>query len=127
MLDAKTTPKITVEKNSEGDIVVTLPSPVWDGEDGPTPGTIQLFLDEKQMEDLGKEVAGYELATLIEKAELLLSKLPRDSVRRDLGRVGVKVLKRYQSARKSKQAMEDALDHIAEVVAPVLEKVGFGK
>lgn len=125
MLDAN--PKITVEKNSEGDIVVTLPSPVWDGEDGPMPGTIQLFLDAKQMEDLGKEVAGYELATLIEKAELLLSKLPRDSVRRDLGRVGVKVLKRYQSARKSKQAMEDALDHIAEVVAPVLEKVGFGK
>lgn len=125
MPETKTT-EISVEKNAEGDVVLTLPATVWADGESDLHGAIRLFLTDKQMEDLGKEAAAYELATLIEKAEKLLSKLPRESIRRDLGRVGVKALRRYQSARKSKEAMEQALEHAADVLGSWLDKTPFG-
>lgn len=118
-------PKITVHKNAEGDTVITLPDDTWYDDEsdlGHPIGTIQLFLSDKQIEALQKEISAYFLETLIEKVEAALQKLPRESVRRDLGRAGVKVMRRLAQMRKSKEAAEEIVEHTLEVLAPLLDK-----
>lgn len=128
MPETKATPKITVHKNPEGDVVLLLPRDTWvEGESDLGDGTVRLFLDEAQIEALQKEISSHMLETLIEKAEARLQKLPRESIRRDLGRAGVKALRRLQTARRSKQAMEETVEHAADVIGPWLDKFSFGK
>lgn len=128
MPETKAAPKITVHKNPEGDVVLLLPRNTWvEGESDLGDGTVRLFLDEAQIEALQKEISSHMLETLIEKAETALQKLPRESIRRDLGRAGVKALRRLQQVRKSKQDAEAAVEHVAEVVGPWLDKFSFGK
>lgn len=128
MPETKAAPSITVHKNPEGDVVLLLPRDTFvEGESDLGDGTVRLFLDEKQIEALQKEISGHMLETLIEKAESALQKLPRESIRRDLGRAGIKALRRLQTLRKSKADAEAVVEHFAEVVGPWLDKTPFGK
>jgi hypothetical protein len=123
-----TIPPITVHKNAEGDTVLLLPDNTWYEEDSNLDdGTIRLFLDDKQIEALQKEISAYYLELLIEKVETALQKLPRESIRRDLGRAGVKVMRRLSQMRKSKDAAEEAMDHAMEILTPLLDKFSLGK
>jgi hypothetical protein len=105
-----------VEVNAEGFVEVTMPRDVFfAGESLPGDNTVRLFLNEKQAKELSRAQSDYFLTTVVEAAEKAVRNLPKDSVRRDLGRAGIKLLRRFHEGFTDRAKMAEHLGHAQEV------------
>lgn len=104
--------------DDEGYVKITMPRDVFfAAESFVDDGVIHLYLSEKQGEELGHAHTRYIMSLFVDRVEKALRTLPRESVRRDLGRAGVKLLKRFQGAYGRKQEMEVHVAHAKAVFA----------
>jgi hypothetical protein len=104
--------------DDEGYVRITMPRDVFfAAESFVDDGVIHLYLSEKQGEELGRAHTRYIVSLFVDRAEKALRTLPRESVRRDLGRAGVKLLKRFQGSYGRKQQMDAHVAHAKAVFA----------
>lgn len=112
----------------DGEVVITVPSGSFDKEQSVADaGMIHLYLTQEDFERLYNQMSACGAEQWLRKAEVFLTSLPRDSIRRDLGRAGVKFLRRAVDAKRSKEMADHHVAHALEVLEPVLKKFGLGQ
>lgn len=122
------TPAFFVEEDAEGTVILTLPREVFDADTSlGKPGSVRLYLTGEEHDKLYMALNLYGAAKVIDKFERFVGTLPRESVRRDLGRAGVKVLRRMVAMRHDKKVAEAQVERLFEALNPYLEKIGLGK